>query len=46
MLVVDMCELCYEFIVVNYKDKCIFVFGGIDGLVYRECLKSVEKYDL
>lgn len=43
--VADMCEPRYELTAVNYKDKCIFVFGGTDGSAHRECLKSVEKYD-
>ena len=43
--VADMCEPRYELTAVNYKDKCIFVFGGTDGSAHRECLKSVEMYD-
>lgn len=43
--VADMCEPRYELTAVNYKDKCIFVFGGTDGSAHRECLKSVERYD-
>lgn len=43
--VADMCEPRYELTAVNYKDKFIFVFGGIDGSAHRECLKTVERYD-
>lgn len=43
--VADMCEPRYELTAVNYKDKYIFVFGGMDGSAHRECLKTVEKYD-
>lgn len=41
-----MFEFWYELSVVNFKNRYIFVFGGMDGLFYRECLKMVERYDL
>ena len=43
--VADMREPRYELTAVNYKNKYIFVFGGIDGSFHRECLKTVERYD-
>ena len=43
--VADMREPRYELTAVNYKNKYIFVFGGIDGSSHRECLKTVERYD-
>ena len=43
--VADMHEPRSKLTAVNYKNKYIFVFGGIDGSSHRECLKTVERYD-
>ena len=43
--VADMRERRYELTAVNYKDKHIYVFGGIDGSGNKDYIKTVEKYD-
>ena len=43
--VADMHDPRSKLTAVNYKNKYIFVFGGIDSSSHRECLKTVERYD-